>query len=56
MKGNPKVVCIGPITAREARTHGFIVATVAAPHTLEGLVEALERAFTPRGRRATIGR
>jgi len=56
VKGNPKVVCIGPITAREARTHGFIVATVAAPHTLEGLVEALERAFTPRGRRATIGR
>jgi uroporphyrinogen-III synthase len=56
VKGNPKVVCIGPVTAREARAHGFIVATVAAPHTLEGLMDALERAFTPRGRRATIDR
>lgn len=55
-KGNPKVVCIGPVTAREARAHGFTVATVARPHTMEGLVDALERAFTPRGRRATIGR
>jgi uroporphyrinogen-III synthase len=56
VKGNPKVVCIGPVTAREARTHGFFVSTVAAPHTMEGLVEALERALTPRGRRATIDR
>jgi uroporphyrinogen-III synthase len=56
VRGNPKVVCIGPVTAREARAHGFTVATVANPHTMEGLVDALERAFTPRGRRATIGR
>jgi len=56
VKGNPKVVCIGPVTAREARAHGFTVATVANPHTVEGLVDALERAFTPRGRRATIDR
>ena len=56
VKGNPKVVCIGPVTAREARAHGFTVATVATPHTMEGLEDALERAFTPRGRRATIGR
>jgi len=56
VKGNPKVVCIGPVTAREARAHGFSVATVANPHTMDGLVDALERAFTPRGRRATIDR
>jgi len=56
VKGNPKVVCIGPVTAREARARGFTVATVAMPHTMEGLVDALERAFTPRSRRATIGR
>jgi uroporphyrinogen-III synthase len=56
VKGNPKIVCIGPVTAREARARGFTVATVANPHTMEGLVDALERAFTPRGRRATIDR
>jgi uroporphyrinogen-III synthase len=44
-KGNPKVVCIGPVTAREARDHGFRVHAVARPHTLEGLVAALERAL-----------
>jgi uroporphyrinogen-III synthase len=56
VKGNPKVVCIGPVTAREARAHGFTVTTVATPHTVEGLVDALERALTPRVRRATIDR
>lgn len=44
-KGNPKVVCIGPVTAREAREHGFTVSAVARPHTMEGLVAALERAL-----------
>jgi uroporphyrinogen-III synthase len=53
VRGNPKVVCIGPVTAREARAHGFRVSAVARPHTLEGLVEALERALTPRAGRAT---
>lgn len=48
----PKVVCIGPVTAREARAFGMSVAAVAKPHTMEGLVAALERAFTPRTRRA----
>jgi uroporphyrinogen III methyltransferase/synthase len=48
-KGNPKVVCIGPVTSREARTRGLPVAAVAKPHTMEGLVAALERVFTPRG-------
>ncbi len=51
VRGNPKVVCIGPVTAREARAHGFTVAAVARPHTIEGLVEALERSLSPRPRR-----
>lgn len=45
VKGTPKVVCIGPVTAKEAREHGFTVAAVARPHTAEGLVAALERAL-----------
>ncbi len=50
-KGNPKVVCIGPVTARQARIHGLTVHAVAKPHTMDGLVSALERAFTPPVRR-----
>lgn len=45
-RGNPKVVCIGPVTSREAREHGFSVSAVARPHTIEGLVAALERALS----------
>ncbi len=52
-RGNPKVVCIGPVTARAAREAGFTVHAVARPHTLEGLVDAVERAI--RRRRGTIG-
>jgi uroporphyrinogen-III synthase len=52
VRGTPKVVCIGPVTAKEARTHGLTVHAVADPHTTEGLVAALERALRPR-RRAT---
>jgi len=48
VKGNPKVVCIGPVTAREAREHGLRVHAVADPHTVDGLVAALERALAPR--------
>jgi uroporphyrinogen-III synthase len=48
VKGSPKVVCIGPVTAREAREHGFTVSAVAKPHTLGGLVLALERVLGPR--------
>jgi uroporphyrinogen-III synthase len=44
-RGHPKVVCIGPVTARAARDAGLRPAAVARPHTLEGLVEALERAL-----------
>jgi uroporphyrinogen III methyltransferase / synthase len=49
-KGTPKVVCIGPVTAAAARDAGLQPAAVARPHTLDGLVEALERALPPTGR------
>jgi uroporphyrinogen-III synthase len=41
----PKIVCIGPVTARAARAAGFKVHAVARPHTVGGLVAALERAL-----------
>jgi uroporphyrinogen-III synthase len=43
VRGNPKVVSIGPVTAKEAREHGLRVSAVARPHTINGLVAALER-------------
>jgi uroporphyrinogen-III synthase len=43
LRGRPKVVCIGPVTAKEARAHGLHVHAVADPHTTEGLVAALDR-------------
>jgi len=46
--GSPKVICIGPVTAKEARGHGLTVHAVAKPHTMEGLVSALERVLAPR--------
>ena len=45
VRGAPKVVCIGPVTAKEARARGLTVHAVAKPHTIEGLVAALERVF-----------
>jgi uroporphyrinogen-III synthase len=48
VRGNPKVVCIGPVTAREARELGLRVHAVANPHTVDGLVGAVERALAPR--------
>ena len=48
VNGNPKVVCIGPVTAREARGHGLRVHAVADPHTVDGLVAAVERVLAPR--------
>lgn len=48
VRGNPKVVCIGPVTAREARERGLRVSAVARPHTIAGVVEALERVFPRR--------
>ncbi len=41
----PAVVCIGPVTAQAAEEAGFRVRAVAEPHTLDGLVDALERAL-----------
>jgi uroporphyrinogen-III synthase len=48
----PGAVCIGPVTAGAARRAGLRVVAVARPHTIEGLVAALERALRqPRPRR-----
>lgn len=41
--------CIGPETARVARTAGFAACLEASPHTLEGLVAALDDFFAKRG-------
>jgi uroporphyrinogen-III synthase len=41
----PRAVCIGPVTAEAARAAGLTVAGVAQPHTIEGLVKAVERAL-----------
>ena len=46
--GRPRFVCMGPVTAREARALGLRVAAVARPHTIHGLVEAVERALRSR--------
>jgi uroporphyrinogen-III synthase len=43
----PKVACIGPVTAERARRAGLPVDAVAEPHTIEGLVAALERVLGP---------
>lgn len=40
------VVCIGPITAATARDAGFVVASEADPHSIEGLVAAVVDAWT----------
>ncbi len=44
----PAVVCIGPVTAREAEYGGLVVDAIAGPHTIEGLVRALEHVLSPR--------
>lgn len=41
----PPAVCIGPVTAAAARRHGIPIGAVAGPHTIEGLVGALEALF-----------
>ena len=46
----PKVVCIGPVTAAEARSAGLRVHGVADPHTIKGLVAAVERVLAGRSR------
>ena len=44
-RGTPKVVCIGPVTAAAVRGAGLRPAVVARPHTIDGLVAAVERAL-----------
>ncbi|MGH2640915.1 MAG: uroporphyrinogen-III synthase [Actinomycetota bacterium] len=44
-RGTPKVVCIGPVTSSAARRAGLRPAAVAKPHTVDGLVQAIERVF-----------
>jgi uroporphyrinogen-III synthase len=51
----PNVVCIGPVTARRAQDHGLEVAGVARPHTIEGLIGALERVLRRTAGRKEVG-
>jgi uroporphyrinogen-III synthase len=44
------VACIGPVTAAAAREAGLSVDAEAHPHTIEGLVAALERVWGTSGR------
>jgi uroporphyrinogen-III synthase len=38
----PVVVCIGPVTADAARVRGIEVTAIADPHTIDGVIAALE--------------
>jgi len=35
------VICIGPVTAKEANNYGFKVEKIASPHTISGLVDVI---------------
>ncbi len=50
------VWCVGPATARAAFEAGLPVRPVARRHDAEGLLEAIVRAFPPRGRRFLLPR
>ena len=41
----PVVACIGPVTAKTAEEHGLRVDITADPHTVEGLIAALQAFF-----------
>jgi uroporphyrinogen-III synthase len=45
VKGIPRAVCIGPVTAEAAREAGFEVVAVAHAHTLQGVVDAVRSAL-----------
>lgn len=40
---NEKIVCIGPSTAKEAKALGFEVEAIAEPHTVEGMIKAIDK-------------
>jgi uroporphyrinogen III methyltransferase / synthase len=42
----PRVVCIGPVTTEAAERAGFTVDAVAEPHTVDGIVRAVENLWT----------
>ncbi len=42
------VICIGPTTAAAAESHGVAVSAIANPHTIDGLMTALQTAWTSR--------
>jgi uroporphyrinogen-III synthase len=44
--GGPSIVCIGPVTADAARRAGLWVDEVAEPHTVDGIVAALENLWS----------
>ncbi|MGQ9629021.1 MAG: uroporphyrinogen-III C-methyltransferase [bacterium] len=50
-----QVACIGPITAETARRSGIRVDSVAQPHTIEGLVRAIEQLVGARERKESEG-
>ena len=37
----PQIICIGPVTAREAERAGLTVTAMAESYTIEGLTECL---------------
>ena len=47
-------VCIGPVTAREAKAQGFTPRRLARPHTVAGLVAAVEAALSRPRRRGIV--
>ncbi len=50
LPGQPRTACIGPVTADAARELGFRVDAVAEPHTVEGLMAAIQ--MTDNGRQS----
>jgi uroporphyrinogen III methyltransferase/synthase len=46
MRREPSVVCIGPVTADAAGRAGFRVDAVAEPHTVDGIVRALDNLWS----------
>jgi uroporphyrinogen-III synthase len=46
LRDGVRVVCIGPVTAEAAERAGLAVAAVAEPHTVDGIVRALENLWS----------